>query len=137
MKWFLPITFSLIALFIVAQAFRSVVYRPLEIFAQSRMFDQEDLYQTFVLGQDGKISASNLPLPALSWVFGFSVIAILVLLVWAYNLTTLEEGGFKWLYFWIFVINGLWWAYLFPEISFEIFFGKINYILINLVKVPL
>jgi len=121
--------FSLVSIFLIAQLLRGFVYEPIYKFIQSQSARQAELiYGDIILGKGAGLAPNDLPLPGLIWVFGILMGLGLTFLVWVYNLIVFDDGGFKKIYFLIFVINILCWTYLFPEIFVE----QIKFLLSNI-----
>ena len=130
--------FSLVSIFLIAQALRGFVYEPIYNFIQSQSVRQSELlYGDIVLGGGASLAPNDLPLPGLVWVFGILMGLGLTFFFWVYNLIVFDDGGFKKIYLLIFVINIFCWAYLFPEIFVEQFVGRLNNTLINLLKISI
>jgi len=136
-RTFVEFFLSLTIVFLAAETLRHIVYEPLENFILSQGVQQRALYGDIVLGKGTGLGSNNVPLPGSVGLFGILLSLMIVFFIWVYDLLALDDGGLKRVYIFIFVVNVLFWLYLFPEVIFEPVFGQINHTLVNLIKIPI
>ena len=138
-----PLTYLIIALvnftliFIIAQLLRDYYFNPVNNLIATAETRHQDIYREVVFignADDFRPTAKDLPIPALSWVFGIATgTGVIFFLGWLMYTFTQDPPDRSYFFLLLF-FNILFWSILIPEASLELLFGQINSSIINFFK---